>query len=66
VIYDFGKGADHVGLVLSGDATALHTFECNTSDNAKGSNKNGGVITTKTRDWKCVKGFIRTDLDLKV
>ncbi len=37
VIYDFGKGADHVGLVIQAGANGMKTFECNTSGNAAGS-----------------------------
>jgi len=66
VIYDFGKGADHVGLVLSADKYQLHTFECNTSGKVDGSQQNGGVIANRDRDWKHVKGFIRTDLHARV
>jgi|SRR5579862_1183695 len=66
VIYDFGKGADHVGLVLSATAQGIHTFECNTSGTVNGSQQNGGVITTKNRGFQNVKGYIRTDLQTPV
>jgi hypothetical protein len=66
IVFDFGKGADHVGLVLSATTQGIQTFECNTSGVADGNQRNGGVITRKTRDWAHVKGFIRTDLDQPV
>jgi hypothetical protein len=66
IVFDFGKGADHVGLVLSATAQGIQTFECNTSGVVNGNQRNGGVITRKTRDWAHVKGFIRTDLDQAV
>lgn len=66
VVYDFGKGADHVGLVLSATTQGIHTFECNTSGNVNGSQQNGGVMTTKDRGFKNVKGYIRTDLETPV
>ena len=62
VVYDFGGGADHVGLVLSATAHGLHTFECNTSGTINGSQQDGGVITERDRTLDHVKGFIRTDL----
>jgi hypothetical protein len=60
-IYDFGKSADHVGLVLSADSDGFRAFECNTSGRVAGSQQNGGVIAIKNRTWKYVKGYIRTD-----
>jgi hypothetical protein len=66
VVFDFGKGADHVGLVLSANTQGLHTFECNTSGKINGSQQNGGVITTRDRGYENVKGYIRTDLETPV
>jgi hypothetical protein len=66
VVYDFGKGADHVGLVLSADQGGMQTFECNTSGVVDGNQRNGGVIALRTRTWAHVKGFIRTDLERAV
>jgi hypothetical protein len=66
VIYDFGKGADHVGLVLDATDKEIHTFECNTSGVVNGSQFNGGLITTKSRSYQSVKGYVRTDLDIPV
>jgi hypothetical protein len=66
VVYDFGKGADHVGLVLSANVEGMHTFECNTSGSIDGSQRNGGVIATRDRGFKNVKGYIRTDLETPV
>lgn len=63
VIYDFGKGADHVGLVLKSSESGIHTFECNTSGMVNGSQQNGGVIAVRDRDLTSVKGYIRTDLE---
>jgi hypothetical protein len=63
VIYDFGGGADHVGLILSATATAIHTFECNTSGKVNGNQQNGGVIAIRDRSMGTVKGYIRTDLE---
>jgi hypothetical protein len=60
VIYDFGKGADHVGLVLNANASGLETFECNTSGVINGNQRNGGVITIKNRKYTNVRGYINT------
>jgi hypothetical protein len=59
VIYDFGKGADHCGIVETVDADALNTIEFNTTIK-HGSETNGGVVTTKQRKYNStIKGFIR-------
>jgi hypothetical protein len=65
VVFDFGKGADHVGIVESYAAGIIHTIEFNTvPDNAVGSEANGGMVARRKRHYSVpmIKGFIRTDL----
>lgn len=61
VIFDFGKGADHCGIVESADKTGIRTIEFNTSVVRNGDQRDGGVIAKKDRPYGLVKGYIRTD-----
>lgn len=69
VVYDFGKGADHVGIVEAADGSTLTTIEFNTvPENAQGSDANGGAVARRHRKYTLptVKGFINTDLKTTV
>ena len=69
VVYDFGKGADHVGIVETADGSSLTTIEFNTvPENAQGSDANGGAVARRHRKYTLptVKGFIQTDLKTTV
>jgi hypothetical protein len=58
IIYNFGKGADHCGVVEATEDNNLHTIEFNTAIR-NGSETNGGVVAKKTRPYNgTVKGFI--------
>lgn len=58
VIYDFGKGADHCGIIESATPEVLKTIEFNTTEK-HGSETNGGVVARKERKYNSlVKGFI--------
>ncbi|MEI9994722.1 MAG: CHAP domain-containing protein [Rhizomicrobium sp.] len=60
VIYNFGKGADHVGIVESATGASLSTIEFNTTT-GHGSQRDGGKVARRTRRYdKTVKGFINT------
>jgi hypothetical protein len=61
-IYDFGKKADHVGLILSVSQSGIRSFECNTSGPNGSNERNGGAIAVKQRTYKPVNGYIRTDM----
>ncbi len=57
-----GAGVDHVGLVKAFTERKLTTIEFNTSSpTVPGSEKNGGCVTIKTREYpsKYIRGFIR-------
>jgi hypothetical protein len=58
IIYNFGKGADHCGIVEAMEGENIHTIEFNTTIR-NGSETNGGVVARKTRSYnETVKGFI--------
>jgi hypothetical protein len=67
VIFDFGKGADHVGIVERYASGVINTIEFNTvPENAVGSEANGGMVARRRRSYlrPMIKGFVRTDLAL--
>lgn len=62
VLYNWsgGQHAEHIGLVDSVEAGALHTIEFNTTA-ADGPNQgNGGAVSRKRRPLKFVVGYART------
>ena len=63
VLYDWSKrGApDHCGLVQQATKDALVTIEFNTTTGI-GSQRNGGTVAQKTRNYEYVMGFIITDM----
>lgn len=67
VCFDWSGGVqkdavDHCGVVVSADAVLIHTLEFNTSGNAAGSQRDGGVVAKRDRHYNSVvKGFIVTD-----
>ncbi len=65
VVFDFGAGADHVGIVEGYEAGFIRTIEFNTvPENAVGSEANGGMVARRRRRYirPGIKGFVRTDL----
>lgn len=64
VVYQFGRPANHVGIVERATATELTTIEFNTTQpTGAGDQRNGGVIARRTRPRNTsVMGFIATDL----
>jgi len=61
VVFDFGGGYDHVGLLEKVVERNIHTIEFNTVANgAVGEERNGGAIARKIRRVEQVKGFINT------
>src|ERR1041384_577485 len=65
VIFDFVKGADHVGIVERYEPGTVHTIEFNTvPENAVGSEANGGMVARRRRRYTVpmIKGFVQTDL----
>ena len=65
VLYDWASSGtpDHCGLVFRASAQKLFTVEFNTSGKAGGSQRDGGTVSEKERDYTHVKGFVVTDRD---
>lgn len=62
VIYAFGSGPDHCGIVEAINGQTLTTIEFNTSNGLSGDQRNGGMVARRTRPYGAsVKGFIATD-----
>lgn len=62
VVYDFGKGADHCGIVETADAGGLHTIEFNTVAEGGGDPAASGTVAARRRGYQHVKGFVVTTL----
>jgi hypothetical protein len=63
VVYNFGKGADHCGIVETADEQTLQTIEFNTRpDDGDTAAQEGGAVATKRRNYDHVKGFVVTTL----
>jgi hypothetical protein len=62
VLFEWEKPGmvDHCGIVESVTANGLTTIEFNTTTGT-GSNRNGGTVASKHRDYAHVAGFIVTD-----
>ena len=63
VLYDWSKSGtpDHCGIVTEASAKGLSTIEFNTSGKAGGSQRNGGTVAEKDRNYEYVRGFIVTN-----
>jgi hypothetical protein len=63
VLFDWSKSGvpDHCGLVTKADDKIIKTIEFNTSGPAGGSQRDGGTVATKDRNYSYVRGFIATD-----
>ena len=55
IVYDFGNGDRHIGMVDVDGGDTLTTLEANTT--AKG---HSGMIAQKQRNWNCIWGYVRT------
>ena len=61
VIYNFGKGYDHCGIVESATKERLITIEFNTADPTSKDERNGGSVQRKTRPYDDkIRAFIKT------
>jgi hypothetical protein len=63
VLYDWRNAGtpDHCGIVAHAGKDKLSTIEFNTSGTAGGSQRDGGAVSEKDREYKYVRGFIVTD-----
>jgi hypothetical protein len=65
VLFDWNNTGrpDHCGIVSGTTKEKILTVEFNTSGEAGGNQRNGGVVSEKARDYnRYVKGFVVTDL----
>jgi hypothetical protein len=62
VLFDWQRRGtpDHCGIVQNATAQSIFTVEFNTSDDG-GSQRNGGAVARKTRNYNYVTGFVVTD-----
>lgn len=60
VIYNFGKGYDHCGIVVNANVHELHTIEFNTAGTVHGNQRNSGVVAERKRRYGQVRAFIET------
>jgi hypothetical protein len=63
VLFDWASSGtpDHCGIIAHATNEKIATLEFNTSGSAGGSQRNGGTVSEKERDYKYVKGFIVTN-----
>lgn len=60
VLFNWDGGVvDHVGIVEANKGSYIQTIEGNTSNGAKGSQGNGGLVARRTRAWSVVAAIIR-------
>lgn len=62
VLFQFAAAEpDHCGLVLTADQHSLNTIEFNTAGKVGDSQRNGGVVAYRTRQYRYVQGFVDTN-----
>lgn len=65
VLFDWEKRGrpNHCGIVQNATANSVFTVEFNTSQqNTQGSQRDGGVVASRTRTYEFILGYIKTDL----
>ncbi|MEZ5996127.1 MAG: CHAP domain-containing protein [Hyphomonadaceae bacterium] len=61
VIYNFGRVADHCGVVESVDGEYINTIEFNTGSGVAGDQRDGGMVARRQRAYNAqIIGFVET------